>query len=119
MTDVRMSLAEAAAAFGVPVNTLRSRFKAGKVRGERDNAGKLWVWIDPAAKLSKSKLSNSSKQVRNDGEIEALKGHVETLKSQLAQAEARADEWKAKAEAAESRNWEFLQRSWWDRLLGR
>lgn len=114
-----MSLADAAAALGIPVNTLRSRFKAGKVRGERDNAGRLWVWIEPEAQGSTSKASKPSKQVRNDGEIEALKDHVETLKGQLIQAEARVCEWQAKAEAAEARNLELLQRSWLDRLLGR
>lgn len=79
MADVRMSLREASEATGIPSNTLRSRYKSGKLRGERDNSGRLFVWIDPTVQGSKSKTSNSSKQVRNEGELEALRGHVETL----------------------------------------
>lgn len=97
-----MPLAEAAATLGVPVNTLRSRFKAGKIRGERDNSGRLFVWINPASEGSKKTFSNNAKPVRNDGEIEALKGHIETLTGQLALAEARASEWQAKAEASQA-----------------
>lgn len=126
MADVRMSLREASEATGIPSNTLRSRYKSGKLRGERDNSGRLFVWIDPTVQGSKSKTSNSSKQVRNEGELEALRGHVETLKGQLAKAEARADEWQAKAEAGQAEVLELWQRlaedqrrSWWSRMLGR
>lgn len=131
MTDLRMSLREASEATGIPANTLRSRYKAGKLRGERDNAGRLFVWIDPAAQGSKSKASNSSKQVRSDGELEALKGHIETLQVQLAAADARAADWQTKAETAQAENADLWQRftehlmmrepprSWWDRVRGR
>lgn len=126
MADVRMSLREASEATGIPANTLRSRYKAGKLRGERDNAGRLFVWIDPTAQSSKSKVSNSSKQVRNDGELEALKGHIVTLERQLAAADDRAVEWQAKAEAAQAELLEVWQRlakeqprSWWNRMLRR
>ena len=127
MADVRMSLREASEATGIPANTLRSRYKAGKLRGERDNAGRLFVWIDPTAQSSKSKVSNSSKQVRNNGELEALKGHIVTLEGQLAAAETRAADWQAKAEAAQAEVLELWQRiageqrprTWWDRVLRR
>lgn len=117
MTEVRMPLAEAAEALGLPVNTLRSRFKAGKIRGERDNAGRLFVWIDASKPPSKKAASNSSKRLRNEGELEALKSHVETLKSQLDKAEARAVEWQGKAEALQA---ELAQRnrSWLSRVFG-
>lgn len=127
MTDIRMSLREASEATGIPANTLRSRYKAGKLRGERDNVGRVFVWIDPLAVPSKKQVSNNSKQVRNDGELEALKGHVETLKGQLTAADARAADWQAKAEAAQAEILELWQRiageqqprSWWDRVRGR
>ena len=126
MAEVRMALREASEATGIPANTLRSRYKAGKLRGERDNSGRLYVWIDPAAQGSSSKASNSSKQVRTEGELEALKGHIETLKDQLAAADARASDWQAKAEAAQAEVLELWQRlaedqprSWWNRMLGR
>lgn len=122
-----MSLAEGAKALGIPVNTLRSRFKAGKIRGERDNRDKLWVWIDPSKEVSKASASKPSKRVRDDGELEALKGHIETLQVQLSAADARAADWQAKAEAAQAEVLELWQRiagerqprSWWDRVRGR
>lgn len=117
MTEVRMPLAEAAEALGLPVNTLRSRFKAGKIRGERDNAGRLFVWIDASKPPSKKAASNSSKRLRNEGELESLKAHVETLKGQLAKAEDRAAEWQSKAEAAQA---EIARRNrpWLSRVFG-
>ena len=127
MTDLRMSLREASEATGIPANTLRSRYKAGKLRGERDNVGRVFVWIDPTAQGSKSKVSNSSNRVRNDGELEALKGHIVTLEGQLAAANARAADWQVKAEVAQAELLEVWQRiageqqprSWWDRVRGR
>lgn len=117
MTEVRMPLAEAAEALGLPINTLRSRFKAGKVRGERDNAGRLFVWIDPSKQTSKKATSKNSKHLRNEGELEALRAHVETLKVQLDKAEARAVEWQGKAEAAQA---EIARRNrpWLSRVFG-
>jgi len=122
-----MSLVEGAKALGIPVNTLRSRFKAGKIRGERDNRDKLWVWIDPSKEVSKVSASKPSKRVRSDGELEALKGHIETLQVQLTAADARAADWQAKAEAAQAEVLELWQRiageqrprTWWDRVLRR
>lgn len=131
MTDVRMPLREASEATGIPANTLRSRYKVGKLKGERDNSGRLFVWIDPLAVPSKNRVSHNAKQVRNDGEIEALKAHVETLKDRLVLAEARVTEWQKKAEAAQAESLDLWRRftkqlmereqprSWWDRLLGR
>lgn len=58
MSEIRMSLADAAIALGIAPNSVRSRFKAGKIRGERDNLGKLWVWLDQAAEGSKPSSSN-------------------------------------------------------------
>lgn len=114
MAEVRMSLADAGALLGLAPNSVRSRFKAGKLRGERDNEGKLWVWLDPeergTSKASteptskpSSELSNPSNDVTsksskrsskpsiepsNSNEIAALKGHIETLSEQLSGANA-------------------------------
>lgn len=68
--EVRMSLADAAALLNTAPNTIRSRFKAGKIRGERDNSGKIWVWIDPEAG-SKPRTSKPSKS-SSDTHLEAL-----------------------------------------------
>lgn len=88
MPDVRMSLADAAAALGIAPNSVRSRFKAGKLRGERDNAGKIWVWLDPDSEASKSNPSKPSKEGSKPFEIEALQAHIHTLSEQLALANA-------------------------------
>lgn len=101
MTDVRMSLADAAAELGVPVNTLRSRFKAGKIRGERDNTGKLWVWISPSNQPSKVRTSKLSKLVRNYGEIEALRGTITLLQQDLEIARAELAGLRPRASAAD------------------
>jgi len=74
-----MSLADAASLMGVATNTIRSRFKAGKIRGERDNAGKIWVWIAPDLKGSKSKLSNPSIEGSNTTALEALTSQLERV----------------------------------------
>ena len=62
MAKVRMSLADAGALLGLAPNSVRSRFKAGKLRGERDNEGKLWVWLDPDEQgASKASIEPPSK----------------------------------------------------------
>lgn len=78
-----MSLAEAAALTGAAPNTIRSRFKAGKIRGERDNAGKIWVWIDPDLLGSKSQKSKPSKKGSNDAALEALIAQLENAHAEL------------------------------------
>jgi hypothetical protein len=90
MPEVRMSLADAATALGIAPNSVRSRFKAGKIRGERDNAGKIWVWLDPQQEGSKHLLSKPLSKPSMEGskalEIEALQAHIQTLSEQLAAA---------------------------------
>jgi len=83
--EVRMSLAEAASLTGVAPNTIRSRFKAGKIRGERDNAGKIWVWINPDIEGSKNRTSKPSKKGSNDTAIEALTTQLDQAQSELSE----------------------------------
>lgn len=100
--ETRMSLAEAAAITGVAPNTIRSRFKAGKIKGERDNTGKIWVWIDPDILTSKrhtSKPSNDTSNPSNDAAFEALKvqlnranDELDALRPKAAMADALAAE---------------------------
>ncbi|MDO9224332.1 MAG: hypothetical protein Q7U20_11560 [Caulobacter sp.] len=88
MPEVRMSLAEAGAILRIAPNSVRSRWKAGKLRGDRDNEGRIWVWLDPAAPPSKSRPSNPSIEGSNSGQVEALEAHIVTLREQLAGATA-------------------------------
>lgn len=104
MAPIRMSLAEAATALGIAPNSVRSRFKAGKLRGERDNSGKIWVWIDPnASPPSPSNLRTSKPSIEGlkNGEIEALKSHIRTLEQQLALSQAEAGTLRDKAALAD------------------
>lgn len=96
MPEVRMSLVEASAALGIAQNSVRSRFKSGKIRGERDNRGRIWVWVDPASAPSKRRVSNSSIEPN----IEVLKGHIETLTEQLSLANLELADLRPKAAAA-------------------
>lgn len=108
-----MSLADAGLALGIAPNSVRSRFKAGKIRGERDNQGKLWVWLDPEAqgsKLSASKpsiegskpdRSKASSEGSNKAHIEALEAHIRTVTSQLDLAQAELSALRIRASAAD------------------
>lgn len=88
MPEVRMSLAEASACLRIAPNTVRSRWKAGKVRGERDNAGKIWVWVDPDLEGSKKQLSKPSIEGSIAPQLDALRDHIQTLTDQLVAANA-------------------------------
>lgn len=113
MAEERVSLTEAATLLGIAPNSVRSRFKAGKLRGERDNKQRIWVWIDreKAAndKGSKSSVSKGvsklsiepSIEPSKDSAINALEAHVKTLAEQLSVANAEIDRLRPKAEAAD------------------
>ena len=75
MPEIRMSLVEASAILGIATNSVRSRYKSGKIRGEHDNKGRIWVWIDPESSPSKRSVSNNSIEPN----IEALKILTEQL----------------------------------------
>lgn len=108
-----MSLADAGLTLGIAPNSVRSRFKAGKIRGERDNQGKLWVWLDPEAESSKPSPSKpsieGSKRDRskasdggsNKAHIEALEAHIRTVTSQLDLAQAEVSALRIRASAAD------------------
>ena len=104
MADVRMSLSDAATALGIAPNSVRSRFKAGKLRGERDNQGKIWVWLDNAPQPiepSKSKPSKPSIEGFEQGQIKALEGHLRTVTEQLGLAQAELASVRLRASAAD------------------
>lgn len=93
---VRMSLADAGRILGIAPNSVRSRWKAGKLRGERDNSGKIWVWLDADAEPvppTASKVSNREPKASTvpSGEVTALRAHVETLNRQIEAARADLD----------------------------
>lgn len=104
MADIRMSLADAATALGIAPNSVRSRFKAGKLRGERDNQGKIWVWLGDTvlpSEGSKSKASKPSIEGFEQGRFEALEAHLRTLAEQLALAQSELVALRPRASAAD------------------
>lgn len=113
MSEIRMSLADAATVLGIAPNSVRSRFKAGKIRGERDNQGKLWVWLDhsaehskpvpskPSIEGSKRDRSKPSNEGSNKAHIEALEAHLRTLTDQLNLAQIEVSALRSRASAAD------------------
>lgn len=87
-----MSLKEAGELMGLKPNSIRSRYKNGKIRGEADNMGKIWVWVDPSKIANDKGSKEPSSKVTNEGsknnEIKALKAHIETLSEQLEKSQA-------------------------------
>jgi chromosome segregation ATPase len=93
-----MALADGAQALGLSTNGARSRFKSGTLKGERDNQGRIWIFVDEAEEGSKKKISNSSieaasnssknstEPTSNNSKL-ALEGHIRTLSDQLERAQ--------------------------------
>lgn len=99
-----MSLADAATALGIAPNSVRSRFKSGKLRGERDNQGKIWVWLDDATLPigpSKSKPSKPSIEGFEQGQIKALEDHLRTVTEQLELAQSELASVRLRASVAD------------------
>ena len=83
-----MSLTEAAAVLGMAANGVRSRFKAGEIfQAKGDNAGKLWVFLDPDAtegsQRPRSKVAAEGVQNGETGDSAALRAEVAGLRAQL------------------------------------
>lgn len=93
MSEVRMSLKEAGELLGLKPNSVRSRYKKGKLRGEADNMGKLWVWVDPAKVANDMGSKEPTSMVTIEGfesnEIRALKDHLKATIEQITKAEAK------------------------------
>lgn len=96
MSELRMSLADAAKALGLTENGIRSRFKRGKLRGERDNTGKLWVWVQPSQSPSHEKPSQPS-QNELLLRLEFKDREIDSLTGQLADMRADRDSWRDQA----------------------
>lgn len=108
MSEVRMSLKEAARRLGIKENSVRSRFKAGKIRGERDNSGKIWVYINPdetpgnqRSKPDISKPTIEGFEAFESQHIKALQDHVQTLAKELEAARTELAEIRPQANEAD------------------
>lgn len=96
-----MSLKEAGELLGLKPNSVRSRYKKGKLRGEADNMGKLWVWVDPTKAANDRGSKEPSSKVATEGfesnEIKALKDHLKATTEQLEKANAEIADLKPQA----------------------
>jgi hypothetical protein len=96
-----MSLKEAGELLGLKPNSVRSRYKKGKLRGEADNMGKLWVWIDPTKlandRGSKEPYSKVTKEGFEGSEIKVLQDHLKAVTEQLDKANAEIADLKPQA----------------------
>jgi len=101
MTEVRMSLKEAGKHLGLKPNSVRSRYKKGLIRGEPDNMGKIWVWVNPDEAANDRGSNRTLSKVTNEGyesnEIKALKDHLKATTEQLSKAEAEIADLKPQA----------------------
>ena len=107
MAEQRVSLREAGELLEISPDTVRYRFRQGEIRGERDNQGKIWVFIDPdtlpgrkAASGRKSKdsqpgneePSNLEIQPGNSIEIETMRDLLEAVSERLKDTQDRLKE---------------------------
>lgn len=129
--EQRFSLEAAGKLFGVTANAMRARAKKSpeKYRMERDNSGKIWLWIDPEELLDPKAVKAKAKSSKPDHlkasidtlmeRSEAVAELRERLSAEIAradaaerardQAEADRDRWQAMAERLADRP----RRSWW------
>lgn len=128
--EQRFSLEAAGKIFGITTNAMRSRVKKNpeKYRMERDNGGKIWLWIDPeslpAPKTQKASIEGS-KFDELKASINTLKVHTDTaeLREKLVSETARADAAERARDQAENDRdkWREMaeklaekpRRSWW------
>ena len=122
--EQRFSLDAAGKLFGISANAMRARANKSpeKYRVERDNGGKIWLWIDPEslpAPRTRKTSVEGSKFDELKASIDAVKEHTEVvmeLRENLAAATARAD-----AAEADRDHWRDMaqrlaappRRNWW------
>lgn len=128
--EQRFSLDAAGKLFGISANAMRARANKSpeKYRVERDNGGKIWLWIDPEslpAPRTRKTSVEGSKFDELKASIDALKEHTEAvieLREKLAAETTRAAVAEARANAAEAdrEHWRDMalrlvsqRRRWW------
>lgn len=115
----KFSLDAAGKLLGIGANAVRARAKKKPdlYQVERDNSGKIWVWIDP----ENLQLLKVSKASSIGSTSEGLKASIEALRERLSIAERGEAAAVARAEAAEADrdHWRALadklasRRRWW------
>jgi hypothetical protein len=89
----RVSLKDAAELLGLTESGARARFRRGELQGERDNTGKIWVYVAPAMQVA----VQPAKQPHKSSDNEASRELAAVLKDQLAAITAERDTYRAAA----------------------
>ena len=82
----RMDLRQAANALSLSPNGVRSRFKRGFLDGERDNKGKIWVYIEPSNEDYNTGFKKVTKNASENPDSKQLSAIVQRLSDDLRQA---------------------------------
>ena len=76
--SIRLSVLQAAERLGITQDAVRKRIKRGYIEWEKDEDGRLYVWVNPA-ETAKETSSETSKDVDDA----VLLDYVETLKGRI------------------------------------
>ena len=88
MSQQRLSVREAAELLGISPDGVRMRIKRGSMESERDDEGRVWVWLEPANSASQD--PNSVYQ-QSSGEVETLRDEVAYLRSVISQRDSELE----------------------------
>jgi hypothetical protein len=88
----RLNVAEAARRLGISEDGIRKRVQSGQIPHERDDDGRLFVWVSPGE--TRNAVSHDRDTLSQDVLVEELRAHNTMLREQLeaerqAHAEAR------------------------------
>ena len=84
--SIRLSVPQAAERLGITQDAVRKRIKRGYIGWEKDEDGRLYVWVDPTetAKETSSETSReTSSETSQDVDDDVLLDYVETLKLRI------------------------------------
>lgn len=85
--DRELPLAEAAAALGLSAEALRMRWRRGKARGRRDDAGRIWIVLN-GPERPPGHRPNADRSTSEQSElVSVLRGQVSDLQKRLDSAE--------------------------------
>lgn len=87
--SIRLSVPKAAERLGVTQDAIRKRVKRGYIEWEKDEDGRLYVWVDPA-ETAKETSSETSSETSKDVDETMLLDYVETLKERIRHLEDEA-----------------------------
>lgn len=88
MSQQRLSVREAAELLGISPDGVRMRIKRGSMESERDDEGRVWVWLETANSASQD--PNSVYQ-QNSAEAETLRDEVAYLRSVISQRDSELE----------------------------